>query len=390
MPKFLWSGRTALGREEVEEVFAETPDEARKILEARGWTDLRQHTTDIDDFIRREIRESRKPRPYDNDPVSPRERLQYRQGTAPGFWSKWFANLQRFGIYILMLVVCLALALIGKLTLAKEIWIGFLLIALAYTLFLYPALHWKYRRTKRAFVKLHHARTWHRWDEMLRCLDELAASKEATNIAIGDFSMERYRCLALAGLGRLDEALAIFRAASDKAKTPAWLAHSFEGTTYATAKQYERALECYRRSLETAVDKAIPGIDLAMFLVQRFNRVEEAKKLLAEAEAMQLSETARIHVPQLRGAIAFREKDFAAVDKNMREALAAFVDRPGKKLYIYEASILLSKGYLAVSSAALGRKDEARQFFAESGKYLKTIDLMDLVREYEVIMGNEK
>lgn len=393
MPKFLWSGRTALGRDEVDEVDAETPEEARKVLEKRGWTELRQHTTDVSDFVARQIRESREPRDYEDTPLSPKEKLQYRQGTAPGLWSRWFEQLRSSSVLILMLVVCLALALlIGKLTVAKEIWIGCLLIVLAYVVFLYPVILWKLKRSKRGFVHLHTARTWHRWDEVLRCLDELAAAKRDTNITIGDYAMERYRSLALAGLGRLDEGLTIYRAAVEKARTPTWMAHHAEAMMYIVTRQYDRALECYRLSLETAVDKSTPCLDMGMFLVERFNRPDEAKKLLAQAEKAQLSELARIYVLKLRGAIAFREGDHQAVDKNMREALAEFEKRAAikSKAYLYEGSILSCKGYLAMSSAALGNADEARRLFAKAGEYLKVTEFSDLVRAYEALSRNGK
>jgi tetratricopeptide (TPR) repeat protein len=390
--KFLWSGKGPSGQEEVEEVYGETPEEARRVLEKRGWTELRQHNTDMHDFVVRQIRESEKPDECDCDddpPLTPREHLQYHQGTAPGMWSHWLADLRGSVKFILVLLLCMALALfVGKLTVAKEIWIGFLAVVVLFTVFLYPVLRWRSGRTKRAFVKLSLARTWHRWDEVLRCLDELAASKESTNIVIGDYEMDRYRALALTGQGRLEVGLNLYRAAAEKARTPEWLAHASEAVMFVTARQFDRALESYRAALEAAVDKSIVCLDMGALLVQRFNQPEEAKQLLAQAQKMQLSELARIHVPMLRGAIAFREGDFRTMDKGMREALAGFEERAvPKKAYLFEGSILMCKGYLAVSSAALGKKDEARRFFAEAGEYLKVIELTDLVRQYEVSMG---
>lgn len=98
---------------------------------------------------------------------------------------------------------------------------------------------------------------------------------------------------------------------------------------------------------------------------------------------MQLSELARTYLFFLRGLIAFRDKDFSAMDKCIGEALADFENRPRAKLYIYEGSILHCKGYLAVSSAALGRKNDARKYFVQAKKYLELNDLRDVIREYE-------
>jgi glutathione S-transferase len=125
---------------------------------------------------------------------------------------------------------------------------------------------------------------------------------------------------------------------------------------------------------------------MGVYLVQRFNCPDEARQLLATAESSQLPELARCYLPYLRGAIALRENDFAAVDTNLREALARFEKHAANKFYIFEPSLLICKGYLAISCAALGKKDEARKHFAESGKYLSTICLDGLVKQYDTLM----
>jgi type II secretory pathway component PulF len=79
VPTFLWSGKTASGQKEVEYVPAETPDAARRILEARGWTDLRQHTTEIHDFLKQQSASATDPKFRRN--LTPKEHLEYLQGT---------------------------------------------------------------------------------------------------------------------------------------------------------------------------------------------------------------------------------------------------------------------------------------------------------------------
>lgn len=382
MANFLWSGKTPSGQEEAEEVTAESPAEARKILEARGWTELRQHTTETADFIhQRQSLVSRNRRQ-----LTPNERLQYRKGTAPGLWANWLKSISYNSIAILVLAGLLTW-IVNRQVPNKGIWIATATVCLAYIVFQYPVLRWWFRQTKRLYVKMHRARTWHRWDEVLRCLDKLVNSRQATNIGINDYSMARYRALALAGLGRLDEAITGFRTAAEEANTPAGLYYSSLAGIYKIAGQYDKALESYRAGLEEATDKSVILIDMGMYLVNRFNRSQEARQLLAQAEKMQLSETAISHLPIVRGVIAFREKDFSTMDKNMREALADYEKRPPKKRYIYEGSILICKSYLAVSSAALGRKSEARKYFAQTKKYLELNNLKDVIREYEDWIG---
>jgi tetratricopeptide (TPR) repeat protein len=379
MPNFLWSGKAPSGREEAEEVAAETPAEARKILEARGWTELRQHTTEIADFIHQRQRLASRCNPK----LTPKERLQYHEGTAPGLWGNWVKVIGNSAVTYLLLAGVLGWAIYDRQMPYDRFWIAISAMVLAYGVFLYPVLCWWFRQTKRLFVKLHTARTWYRWEEVLQCLKQLAKAKSKTNIGINDYSLARYRALALAGLGRLDEAVTSFTAAAEKANTPPWLCHTTLANIYTVARQYDKALECYRTAFEAATDKSIICIDLAMYLVNRFNRPQEARQLLSQVEKMQFPENAIPHLALLRGVIAYREKNFSEMDKQILEALADFEKHPRAKLYLYEGSILNCKGYLAVSSAALGRKSEARKYFARTEKYLGLKNHNDLISEYK-------
>lgn len=263
MPNFLWSGKTPSGQKDVDEVTAETPAEARKILEGRGWTELRQHTTDVSDFVRRISRNRRQ--------LTPKERLQYRQGTAPGLWANWLKNIENSAVAILALAAILTRAIYNRKFLNHNLWAATSAtsaVLLAYLLFRYPVLHWWYRRTKRLFAKLHKARTWHRWDEVLRCLEKIVKAQQATNVGINVYSMARYRALALAGLGRLDEAVTGFRTAAEQAEAPPGLFHTSLASIYTVAQQYDKALESYRAGLEETADKSTVLIEMGMYLVE--------------------------------------------------------------------------------------------------------------------------
>jgi len=369
-----------MGREEADRITADTPEAARKILEERGWTDLRQHTTEIHDFVKSQSEAASDPDYRPN--LTPKEDLAFMKGKAPGMGSNWLKSLRESAYSILIFGAGLAWGIYRHSITAMLIF-GVLLVLMV---FLFPALHIWFSQTSNAFKRLHSARNWRRWDEVLQCIDKLQNAQSATKIGIGAAEIARYRALALAGLGRLDEAVKIFEDAAETAKMPAWLFHVHLATIYSTAKQYDKALEMYRVALDEATDKSIVLIDMGGFLVERFNRPDEAKQLLAQAEGLQLSELARSFLPKLRGVIAYREKDYAAMDRHMREALAGYEKQPANKYYIFEPSILGCKGYLAVSSAALGKKDAARAYFAEAGEYLSTVCLDEPVAEYHALM----
>src|SRR5450756_424344 len=381
MPTFLWTGKTASGQEEAERIIADTPEAARKVLEERGWTDLRQHTTEIHEFAKQQVEAASNPDRRPN--LTPKQELAFLKGTAPGIWRNWLNSLRESGSTILILCACIAWAAYRQ----RPVFFVTSSVLLAVVVFLFPALHLWFSRTKNAFHKLHSARNWRRWDEVLKCLDRMQNAQNSTKIGIGEAEMARYRALALAGLGRLDEAVNGFGEAAEKSNMPRWLFHVHMATIYSTAKQYDRGLEMYRLALEEATDKSVVWIDMGIFLVERLHRADEAKQLLAQAEAVQLSELARNYLPNLRGKIAYREKDYATAERHMRETLTGYQKQPPQKYYIFEPAILICKGYLAASCAAQGKKDEARNFFAESGKYLSIICLDELVTQYHASMG---
>jgi hypothetical protein len=145
----------------------------------------------------------------------------------------------------------------------------------------------------------------------------------------------------------------------------------------------DKALQCHRQAVAEATNKATPSIDLAACLVQRFNHPAEAQELLAAAEKSPLTETARPHVSAVRGVIALRQNDFATANRLLLEALAGFEKNAGRRRYIFEPSILLTQGYLAVTNAALGNREAAREYFAKSEKYLAVIRMDEVIAMYE-------
>jgi tetratricopeptide (TPR) repeat protein len=384
MPTFLWSGKNAAGVEEADRITADTPEAARKVLEERGWTELRLHTTDIHNFVQEQIRASSPPERQPN--LTAKEELSYVKGTSPGFFSRWSKALtESWGIALAMAVVIAWAIFRGN----RTDWVVslILLVLLLAMFFLHPVLELWFRQTGREFRRLTKANTWHRWAEVLECLDGLERAQKNTQIGIGDANKARYRARALVGMGRLDEGLELFRVSSEAAKTPAWLYHTFQAGLYRLVKQDDKARELYRQALEEATDKTIVLIDTAAFLVERYNRPAEAREFLAQAEKCQLSELAIQFLPGVRGKIAYREKDYATADKLLRQGLAGYENQPRKKAYIFEGSILTAKAYLAVCNAALGNKEAARKFFRDAEPFMKAVEMDELLAHYESVMG---
>ena len=376
MPSYLWSGRDGSGCETSERVTAGTPEEARDQLAARGWTELKLRSSEIHEFVKQEVEAVSDPafRPQ----LTPQQEVALLQGTGPGFWGKWWNSL-RESAFALLVVGCAFAAEVYRHKVSGVIICGCLLLALA---LLFPAIHFWFHRTSDLFHKLHRARNWRRWQEVLALLEALKRSHRSRKIGIGKVEMARYRALALAGLGNVEGAIAQFTKEADEAGMPRWLFHCHIAGIYTVAEKYESALECYKQGLEVATDKGVVSIDYGAYLVQRFNRPAEARAMLAIAESVPLTDSARFHVHSLRGLIAVREGDFVTAKEQMSAALDGFEKQPRARYFAYEPSILLAHGYLALIHAALGNRDAAQEHFSKSEKYLTTIRLNEVIDEY--------
>jgi hypothetical protein len=167
MPSYLWSGKDSTGKEITDRITADTPEAARDQLLARGWTELRWETTEVHDFVKREMNAVTPPQ---NQPeLSPEQEKAYLRGTAPGFWSLWAKSTRDSAVAFAILAVWLLWGIAHHRMWNVVLPIVFILLLL----FLYPALHFWFRRTGTLFHQLHSARNWRRWDEVLATLEKL-------------------------------------------------------------------------------------------------------------------------------------------------------------------------------------------------------------------------
>jgi tetratricopeptide (TPR) repeat protein len=380
MPDYLWSGRNPAGIEQVERVNAATADEAKGTLTARGWTELKLYTNEIHDFVRTQLDEACDPA-Y-RLPVTPKQEIEFLTKGAPGFLRNWWKSLRESIRTTLILSAALAFSIYRQ-----KPWLIIVSGGLLFLIvFLFPVLHFWFGRTAELFEKLHEARNWRKWDEVLRYLEALQRVQGSRKIGIGQAEMARYRALAWAGTGKLDEAIKYFSAAADTAKMPQWLFECHLASVNVVAARYEAALDCYRQALEHATEKGIVCVDYAAMLVQRFNRPAEARALLAQAEASELPQLVRGHLPAVQAVISYREGNFAEANRLALAGLQSFESDAKRRRFVFEPSILLSNGYLGVINAALGNKTAARNYFSKAEKYLATIRMDELISEYKRLM----
>ena len=121
--------------------------------------------------------------------LTPKEDLAFLEGKGPGFWRNWLKSERETIGTPLVIGACLAFAINRHQKILVLIFGGLLVFMIV----LFPALHFWFSQTKNLFEKLHTARNWRRWNEVLSCLENIEKAKKATQIGIGEIARANAR-----------------------------------------------------------------------------------------------------------------------------------------------------------------------------------------------------
>ena len=362
MHSFLWSGRDGEGNERSERVDAENAQQAKAILASRGWTNLELVFDEICDAARQQLPPL--PEDWDAPQENPDTEAARWKGWSPSFAREWMKAVFEAKGSIALFGLILAFGLFGQRR--WPIIVG--VAGLLFVVLLFPAISVFYSQTSRNYAKLNKAKVWGRWREVLTCIERLKRSHRLTRLGVGDVEIARNRALALANLGRLDEALREFARFEKDASVPQWLYLSFLAGIYDGAREFKKALELRRQVATEKPDASAVWIDIAYSLVRGLNRPTEAREALARAEALEITGLAKPYLFFLRGIILWREGKHSESEKQLEQALVDF--EPMKHHDLVEGLVLFTKSYLCVVYGELGNLSRARAVFGEVESFL--------------------
>jgi hypothetical protein len=361
MHSFLWSGKYRDGKSRGVRVEAENAQDARKILEGRGWTGLELVKSEITDVVlKRQRAESGRA-----IVMTPDQELARARGKRPSFAGKWLKSLAGTSITLVLFGWILWHGINTHRT--ESAVVGG--VGLVATVLLFPALTLFYGQTKRNYARLNRAKVYARWDEVLECVEKLKRSQAMTRVGVGEVELTRNRAQALAGLGRMEEALAEMKKIEDSSATPHWLYLSHLSGIYAAGRQFDQALECQVQSTSERPQMPEAWIDLAGTLARRANRPADAREALERAKKIEITPLAKPHLSSNEGAILWREGKLPEAKSKLEQALVEFIPFAQKPLV--ERSILSTKSYLCAVNRAIGNNAEADKQFKEVQKYLE-------------------
>lgn len=366
MPEYVLTGRDHHGRVVTEIVDADLADDAVRLFQEDGHTDITLHTDDNAALFHKpsQVRKV----------FSPRDYIGYRTRGRVGCTLFLIRKLY---------VQTWWMAVLAALVLAGRSWFGMEWGVLDYTavvLLVFPILMAvfaeltskavPYRRVMKAVRDA-------RWADVARHMRRV-------RLPLPPFERPFREAQALAGLGRLDEALDHFRPLADDPAVPPYMYWTLKALLYQTSREREKALECLARAAELAPANAMAQIAHGLSLLNVRGDVRQARVRLAQARAHALSDVSTPLLWFAEGVLAFKEgrpaEAIPLLESTIRSLSPFTRGNP-------EVAVIIAKvrANLALAHAANGDHEAARRAYRQAEPILVRHDALELARCREVL-----
>ena len=377
MPTYAWTAKDKSGAKVFREIEATTVQDSRAVLLAEGCTELVLQEDDVlsqvgvamgdkVEFLGEEIR------------TSAQDRIHQR--TQPPFTVTRIilqGLAQEKGFYIVVLAglgFCIWRdSLIGS--------IVFVILLLGWPLFKIgiglPLL---------LFQRLADASDWNRWDEMLWLVNTLRFVGRFHFIKIPAAELTRFEANALAGNGRLQEAVALYSRAENQPGVPPWLYKAYLSGIYQNGGDYDKALQLNHEAIALKPDVSL-HIDLGNRLARYHADPVGARAALDHVDMDLVVDLIKPLVFRVRGIVAWVEGNSDLASRELETALREMEKTPNVP---YRAgNIAITKAYLCCVKAELGNPSAAAKFFDEARAYLIATGETKLLKDCEEALGKK-
>jgi tetratricopeptide (TPR) repeat protein len=369
MPTYLWTGKDKFGNKIVQRLETPTAEEAKSLLLERGYTDLELHTSDVKAAIR-----SR------NSPVSrlsAEQELALHQRPAPDTLAGILVQIFRkhwlyFGLWFLL---CLYLEYQAEIVL--------LIYGFGVGLFFLGRVLWP-EFPGYWLKRLHIAAAWHRWEEVERAVRLLRWSNRWNPVKVPESHLARLQAEALAGRGKLEQAVKEYEKGALPPDRPKWLGLSLLSGVYDIGGNYDQAIACVREALKEKSDPSL-HLSLARWLIRRKHDYHGAQAAISEAEKFELTAQLKAHAELCKGVIELETGDPVKAKRFLDGAFRLFDGHPRK--WLMDRNLQIVQGFLCVASAKLGDLKSAREYYAASNAYLKASKNDELLEKCRLAIG---
>jgi tetratricopeptide (TPR) repeat protein len=347
---------------------ADSADLVQFVLRDRGYTEVVLHTDDVSARYTNQSAVERH--------VTPRDYVGFRRRGPVGD-VLFLARKLYQGSAFLMLA---ALGMLVFRRWRRDPWAGWDTTYLAVlALPLVWALAAQAFKPSRRYHRLIEAAAWCRWEEVLALLPAIRHRLPPEEAAFREAG-------ALAGLGRLDEALALLEPFRDGRRMPAWLYWGRLPEVYRAAGQADQCLTAAETAAELAPENPTILLDLAANLLRYRRDTRRARDLLKRARGHALSDMVQLFVKRAEGVLALEEGRADEAARRLEEVQEGFRG-------FRHASPLIgvvvdsNHAYLALANAALGLTDAAERHFRLAEPRLRALKAEDLLERCRQALG---
>jgi len=371
MADYIFSARNSTGQKVADWVEADSADDAARRLEEDGWCEIVIHTVDLPSILKLHTRLKAR--------FTAQEILNLRKRNS----NRWVASFRiAWRVYRWFWFIT-APALVTHIVLSSmRAPLGGphagALLALVLPLLVAGAVATGIRRPVIAHARLVEAVGWGRWEVVLRLLPELPP-KFPVDYRAG------YKAKALAGLGRLEEALQVWEPFAGGARIPEWIYWSKLASIYRAAHDNGRAFACAERAAELAPEHPVALIGWATALLLRKRDVARAAVVLRQAKTHALSELSAAHVDLAEGIMAIEQGKHQDAKVLLEQGLAGLSQ-------IRMVALLgmpdLVHAYLCLAQAGLGETERAIEHWKQAAPRLQAWREDELIDRCEQALAN--
>ena len=341
MPEFLIRGRDPEGKRRSKLVEAGSAEQALRIVNAEGWHETRLMTDDVGGVVVE----------WDTGSLTPDEQHELGQGSFASFVA---ASLRRalsrsLGFWVFLAVLIVRRALGFEWNVWDNVLVAGLVILVVVVLL--PLLYGSARKYDRLAKNM----AWGRWNAVLDGLQQGADG-------LARHEQLRMRAYALAGLGRIDEALREYDVLSDGEEIPEWMYWSLRADIHTAAEDFDGAVSDMQKAYKLAPDNPTLLLTYAEVLMMHDGDRELARQLVAEVQEHPLAEPIQWAKAMVEGMFALDESRYDDARDHLKKSFS--LAGPLLKDASFLSHQARINALLALAESGRGNKAAARKHFA--------------------------
>ncbi len=356
MPQFLFDAVDQSGKAVTERIEAETLENARRVLEEKGYGSIVFHYDEI--FADLKDR-------YEDNKTRLDPKMELKCMKIKGIWDLLLSSVIYNAIFwVPILILNLYVVYRGR-PYGILGWTGIILAILFVLFFLFVTLPGV------LYGMIIHSYTWNRWDRMRRYIKILQIRQRIPILAIPQMAMDldfRLAC-ALAAEKNLEGALKMVSRYEQDRKVDHGMYYTRVGDIYSAAGKDSEMIEYKIKAAELS-DLPAYTIDLAFAHVRSFRDSKKASEVLRRIEEKEIAGPGILVVKYTKGLICLEEGNYEKARNVLEEVHQLILEK--YRTPLIEGTLANVNAYWAIALAQCGEKEKARAVFRTAEELIKS------------------